>query len=138
MRHRINWMVLLAAIVACSSCQTPETRGGEAAHQVATGLSTNQQFLRAQLHALLAFKDDRDFHAVGFSPGHRFHGWYKAVAAKRDEKGLSWQEAEALGHLAQLGREYCRLRGREGEYSTFAKQVIEESLALPATAAPTR
>lgn len=130
--------IFLAVILACSSCQTPQAQDGAAERQAATEQSSNQLFLLSQLRALLAFKDDRDFHAVGFSPGHRFHSWLQAVEARRADKELSWQEAEALGHLEQLGLEYCRLRGREGEYTTFAKQVIEEHIAAPHVAAPVR
>ena len=83
-----------------------------------------QQFLKSKLAELDSFKSDPKFHQLGFGIGGPFSSWLKSVESKRDAPDFSFLERVAVGDLEMLGLEYISTKGRENEYTRFARRQI--------------
>lgn len=92
--------------------------------QKSSQTTTAQQFLKSKLAKLDSFKSDPKFHQFGFSIGGPFNSWLKSVESKRDAPDFSFLERVAVGDLEMLGLEYISTKGRENEYSRFARRQI--------------
>lgn len=61
---------------------------------------------------LMAFKDDPEFHKVGFGVAHKYNAWLKDLDALKDELR---KEIIALGFLRHAGLKFNRTKGEETE-----------------------
>ena len=91
-------------------------------------LTPGQAFLKTYYDHLLSFKDESQFHMVGFSPAYKYHKWQKAIQDQRKKDEFSFDEGVALGHLVQLGSEYMNSKGRETRYGRYARNDIESAI----------
>jgi hypothetical protein len=82
------------------------------------------------LNELLAFKDKSDFHKYGFGEGYKYNRWLKDVQNLKNthEEDLLLKKGFVPGDLEMLGLEYAKSKGRETEYSTWAKKTIRDGL----------
>ena len=86
-----------------------------------------------QLYAeFLTFKNDPDFHAVGYDPCCRYSAWRKKVEALRGGPtgGFLTQFGIGPGDLIMLGREYSQGRGH-GATARYFESLIAEKAAAP-------
>lgn len=80
---------------------------------------------------LLAFKGSDDFHYYGFSGAGKYNSWLKRAAELKNSphaKTILLDYGFALGDIEMLGLEYVKSKGRETEYSNWAKSRIENGL----------
>jgi hypothetical protein len=82
------------------------------------------------LNELLSFKDKSDFHEYGFGEGYKYSRWLKDVQNFKNTRveKLLLEKGFVPGDLEMLGLEYLNSRGRETEYSTWAKKTIRDGL----------
>lgn len=83
-----------------------------------------RQFLRLKLRELDSFKSNKEFHFYGFGGGGPYNSWLKSIEAKRGAKEFSLYERIAVGDLEQLGLQYMWHKGRESDYTRFARREI--------------
>lgn len=102
-----------------SDATTPNNQ--EPSHTVA-----GREFLQTKLAELDSFKSDPKFHELGFGVGGPFNAWLKSVEAKRGSTEFSRSERIAVGDLQQLGLEYMKTKGRENDYTRWAREQITE------------
>ena len=78
----------------------------------------------------LTFKNDPDFHAVGYGPCCRYYAWMKKVEALRggNTGGFLTQFGIGPGDLIMLGREYYQGRGH-GDTARYFESLIAEKAA---------
>lgn len=89
-------------------------------------VSDSKEFYRRELaalyHELMDFKDNPNFHELGFSPGAtQFKEWQIRLEALHKQKSYSNRGAVAASELFELAREYRRSRGAETKYSEMVK-----------------
>lgn len=83
------------------------------------------------LNELLSFKDKSDFHYYGFGGAYKYNDWLKKADELRDRpcaKTILVKYGFALGDLQMLGLEYNKSKGKETEYSIWAKKRISEGV----------
>ncbi len=82
------------------------------------------------LNELLAFKDKSDFHKYGFGEGYEYNRWLKDVQNLKNthEEEILLKKGFVPCDLEMLGMEYVKSKGRETEYSTWAKKTIRDGL----------
>jgi tetratricopeptide (TPR) repeat protein len=82
------------------------------------------------LNELLAFKDRSDFHKYGFGEGYKYNRWLKDVQNLKNthEEEILLKKGFVPGDLEMLGLEYVESKGRETEYSAWAKKTIRDGL----------
>lgn len=90
--------------------------------------SAARQFLRSKLAELDSFKYDSRFRSFGFGTAGPFNSWMKSLEAKRKAPGFSYLERVAAGDLQMLGLEYLKTKGRDNEYTRFARQQITQAM----------
>lgn len=85
------------------------------------------------LDELLLFKDKEDFHIYGFGGAYKYNDWLKKAGnLKKSPYGrkIIVDYGFALGDLEMLGLEYVKTKGKETEYSNWAKKRIIEGTKL--------
>lgn len=84
-----------------------------------TEFSAHTKELLALYEELHGFKDDPNFHDVGFGTCCSFHEWQTRVEALQSSAGLeTLADIDVLpGDLLTLGMEYMRSKGRPTEYT---------------------
>lgn len=82
------------------------------------------------LDELLSFKGKSDFHKYGFDIGYKYNRWLKDVQHLKNtpEEKLLLKQGFVPGDLEMLGLEYVGSKGRETEYSLWAKKTISGGL----------
>jgi len=75
---------------------------------------------------LMNFKDDAEFHRVGFGVCCKYKSWQTKVETFRKTTNLSFQEKVAAGNLLVLGLEYMKTKGFENNYTRRTKATISE------------
>ena len=103
--------------------------------QVDATLSADAQELKTLYEELQGFKDNPEFHQVGFGTCCRFNKWKVKVESLRSKKtGMKiFREIGFLpGELLQLGMEYMRSRGHPTSYTQVMEATIVEGLASEA------
>lgn len=93
-----------------------------------TEKTIGQIFLREKYNELLSFKSSQNFAKFGFAEGGPYKKWLMEVELRRDSPDFSLMERVAIGDLLGLALEYSSNRGKETEYSRFAKSKIEERI----------
>lgn len=70
---------------------------------------------------LMSFKDDHEFHRIGFKPTGKYNKWLKKVnrLEKNPNSRLIMEEGICVGDLKMLGLEYAKHGGRETKYSKY-------------------
>jgi hypothetical protein len=84
--------------------------------------------LKKLYNELLDFKDDAEFHRVGFGVCCKYKKWQLKVEALRDNETLTMNDKIAVGDLLMLGLEYMKTNGKENDYTKYARESIAESL----------
>ena len=84
--------------------------------------------LKKLYYELMEFKGDAEFHRVGFGVCCKYKKWQLKVEALRNNKTLTMLEKIAVGDLLMLGLEYMKTKGKENDYTKFARESIAESL----------
>ena len=84
--------------------------------------------LKKLYYELMDFKDDAEFHRVGFGVCCKYKKWQLKVEALRNNKTLTMIDKIAVGDLLMLGLEYMKTKGKENDYTKFARKSIAESL----------
>lgn len=94
------------------------------------GLKEIKGKIQKLLNELLSFKDKSDFHKYGFGVGYKYNKWLKEVESLKNtpEEKLLLQKGFVPGDLEMLGLEYMNSKGRETEYSLWAKKTIRDGL----------
>ena len=73
----------------------------------------------------MSFKDDPEFHKVGFGVCCKYNKWRLEVEALRDRhKSITFAEKNAIVDLMMLGLEYENTKGEENEYTRKTKKLI--------------
>jgi len=80
--------------------------------------------------SLMAFKSKKQFHQSGFAENQGYDDWITRIQElkKQDQKDLLLRTGFAIGDLEQLALEYYKSKGKETEYSLWAKKLIAEGL----------
>jgi hypothetical protein len=86
------------------------------------------EFLRVHLSELMALKGKQTFIRFGFGQGGPHHEWLVEVQAEHDAKRFGQRERIAVGDLFSLGLEYVKTRGKENDYTRFARREIEQAI----------
>ena len=96
-----------------------------------TEFSAQTKQLLALYEELHSFKDDPNFHEVGFGRCCRFHEWQTRVEALQSSAGLeTLADVDVLpGDLLTLGMEYMRSKGRPTEYTETMEPHYASGLA---------
>lgn len=90
--------------------------------------------MRGKYDELKQFKNDPEFHRVGFGRGHRYYReWLKPIDERIDSIGAPapkelFEEGVALGDLSSLGMEYMRTNGQENEVTRAFDEYVREYL----------
>ena len=96
-----------------------------------TEFSAHTKQLLALYEELHSFKDDPDFHEVGFGRCCRFHDWQTRVEALQSSAGIeTLADVDVLpGDLFTLGMEYMRSEGHPTEYTEIMEPHYASGLA---------
>lgn len=89
------------------------------------------ELTRELFNELLLFKDKNDFHHYGFGGAYRYNDWLHRVDELKNSpyaKTILMEYGFALGDLEMLGLEYVESKGKETEYSIWAKNRISSGL----------
>jgi hypothetical protein len=110
---------------------TPTTPASPAA---IPSVAEGREALRNLLDMLMQFKNDPEFHQMGFGAGLPYtHHWLSMVKELDDQmttaNGFPVALATTPGYLRQLGMEYMRSQGQENQLTRDFRQFIEEGLA---------
>jgi hypothetical protein len=142
-------LVGICLLVACSGTTSP--RGKDAAasapngtsHSTASGSSAVTKsdaegvaFLESHLAELVKFKENREFHKIGFSQTGRYYRWLDEVEAEHKADPYDTNVGIAVGDLLMLGLAYVDSKGIETQYTTFAREQIEKVIADHKSSAP--
>ena len=121
MRRKTSWTLTLAVLLVALLLNG--VRPSEATAAEVKKL----QHLYAEF---LTFKNDPDFHAVGYGPCCRYYAWMKKVEALRGGHtgGFLTQFGIGPGDLIMLGREYYQGRGH-GDTARYFESLIAEKAA---------
>ncbi len=94
------------------------------------GLSDDAKEIEALYNELQEFKDDPEFHEVGFAVCCRFNEWKRKVEDLRDRTGVEvLQEVGFVpGDLLMLGMDYMRNKGQPTSYSRDMEATIAAGL----------
>ena len=84
--------------------------------------------LKILYNQLINFKDDPEFHRVGFGFCCKYKKWQTKVETLRNGTNLSLNEQVAAGDLLMLGSEYKKTKGLENNYTQYAKKSITSVL----------
>jgi hypothetical protein len=81
---------------------------------------------------LMAFKNDNEFHRVGFGRCCKYYNWMQKVEKLREDPNakLLLQKGVVVGDLLMLGLEYAKNGGRETDYTKYMNQQFKEALNL--------
>ena len=130
MNKRLDTAVLAAIVLGCVllGCAPPDSDPAQTAAppessdvepDAPAGFSEQTKRLLALHKELHSFKDDPEFHQVGFGACCRFHEWQARVEVLRSETKLETiMDIEVVpGDLLILGLEYMQSKGRSTEYT---------------------
>ena len=94
--------------------------------------SAEVEELQRLYEEFLTFKNDPEFHAVGYGQCCRYSEWRKKVEALRggNTSGFLNQFGIVPGDLVMLGMEYYHGRGN-GEMARYFESLIAEKAAAP-------
>lgn len=84
------------------------------------------------LNELIAFKDKSDFHHYGFNDSYKYKPWLNEVNQLKNRscaRNILIEYGFALGDLEMLGLEYARSKGKETDYSVWAKKRIKHGIS---------
>jgi hypothetical protein len=90
-----------------------------------------QEYVRAMLTELDSFRNDPQFHELGFAIAGPFHAWLKSIQANASNQAFSSPERIAVGDLMNMGMDYMRNKGNDTKYTTFARAEILKTLSAP-------
>ncbi len=121
MRRTPSWTLPLAVLLVALLLN------GGRPHAAPAAAVQQLQHLYAEF---LTFKNDPDFHAVGYGPCCRYYAWMKKVEALRGGKtgGFLAHFGIGPGDLILLGREYSQGRGH-GDTAQYFESLIAEKAA---------
>ena len=110
----IQYIIIISVLVSCSAIFIKNAEAG------------NPE-LKQLYYELMNFKDDAEFHIVGFGVCCRYNKWKLRVEALRDSNKLKTiSEKIAAGDLLTLGLEYKNTKGKENDYTRETKGLIVE------------
>jgi hypothetical protein len=91
-----------------------------------------KQKIKVLYNDLVSFKDKSDFHYYGFRVGYKYNKWLTEVQELKNapEAKLLLQHGFVVGDLEMLGLEYLNSKGKETEYSIWAKKTISDGLKM--------
>ncbi len=94
-------------------------------------LSDLKEEVRRLYNSLLSFKDDQYFHAYGFGIGYKYNQWLIDVEKLEDKSRQNelFFSDFSVGDLKGLGLEYLKTKGRESDYTKWARSRIERGLS---------
>ena len=123
MRRKTSWTLTLAVLLMALLLN-----GGRPSEATAAEVEELQQ-LYAEF---LTFKNDPDFHAVGYGQCCRYSEWMKKVEALRGGNiiGFLNQFGIVPGELITLGREYYQGRGNGDTARHFESLIAEKAAAV--------
>lgn len=86
--------------------------------------------VRRLFNELLSFKNKNDFHVYGFGTGGSYNKWLQEVKTLKNtpEAALLIHYDFVVGDLETLGLEYMGTKGKETEYTRWAKKTINDGL----------
>ncbi len=111
----------MSLVIPCS-CGSPH---GARADKPET---RRQRFLREKLQELDSFKSKPEFHRSGFAQSRPFYPWLSSVESKRDAPDFTSDERVAVADLQGLGLQYVYTKGKENDYTKFAREQIQAVL----------
>jgi len=111
----LQYIIISSLLVSCSFIFVDNAKAG------------NPE-LKKLYYELMEFKGDAEFHRVGFGTCCKYKKWQLKVEALRNNKTLKMIDKIAVGDLLMLGLEYMRTKGKENDYTKFARESIAESL----------
>lgn len=96
----------------------------------AKALRQVKQQVRVLFNSLIEFKDKSDFHYYGFGVGYKYNKWLMDVQELKNtqEAKLLLGQGFVVGDLEMLGLEYMGSKGKETEYSSWARKNISDGL----------
>lgn len=116
MAKTIRYILIISFLVSCSAIW------------VKTADAENPK-LKKLYEELMTFKDDSEFHNVGFASCCKYNQWMLSIEALRDGHKLkTLTEKNIAVDLLMLGIEYKNTRGQENAYTGELKKTIIESL----------
>ena len=121
MRRKPSWTLTLAVLLVALLLNGVRLREAPAAEV---------EKLQQLYAEFLTFKNDPEFHAVGYGPCCRYYEWMKKVEALRGGHtgGFLTQFGIGPGDLIMLGREYYQGRGH-GDTARYFESLIAEKAA---------
>ncbi|MDK2771812.1 MAG: hypothetical protein KYX68_06225 [Flavobacterium sp.] len=90
-------------------------------------LNDDLEMTKILLNELLNFKNKEDFHYYGFGSAYKYNDWLIKVGELKqssNSRKILLEYGFSLGDLEMLGLEYVKTKGKETEYSLWAKQRI--------------
>lgn len=93
-------------------------------------INETKEKVRVLYNDLFSFKDKSDFHYHGFEMDYKYNKWLTDVQELKNapEAKLLLQYGFVVGDLEMLGLEYVNSKGKETEYSRWAKKTISDGL----------
>ena len=87
-------------------------------------LDESKRKVRQLYNSLMAFKNNSDFHEVGFAVCCQYNNWMKEIELLRHSKFSDSLENQgySLIDLQQIGLAYLRSKGKETEFTIYAKK----------------
>jgi tetratricopeptide (TPR) repeat protein len=81
---------------------------------------------------LVKFKDDTDFHKIGFSAEGPYHKWKENVEElkKNPDSKLLLENGIVVGDIEMLGSEYRKSKGKETDYTKYMVPEIKSALNI--------
>lgn len=120
------------------SANTSNSQGNFHAKQDPSGINpvraqaTHISKIKTLYLKLLEFKDNPNFHRMGFAPGSPYKKWFEQVQALQNDKKLNLQLVKekgiVSGDLLQLGMEFMSSKGSDTDYSIFMTGNMKKAL----------
>lgn len=108
----IQYIIIISVLVSCSTMSLKNAEAG------------NPE-LKKLYNELMNFKDDPEFHKVGFGECCKYNKWKLRLEALRDGHKLkTMAEKVAAVNLLMLAIEYKNTEGGENDYTIETKNLI--------------
>jgi hypothetical protein len=93
-------------------------------------LKEAKEKMRALFNELIGFKNESEFQRNGFAVGSKYNLWLKKVQELKNSRTeeLVINLGFVPGDLEMLGLEYVKTKGKETEYSLWARKTITDGL----------